>query len=384
MTRRLLKKFLVGLVGGVAIALSISIFYTATASTSFYYAITDLGDLDPSNVVNYSNAYDINNSGLVVGSSGVSGVSATQIGSSGSTGYQHAFKWKNDTMIDLADLEPFPRRSSQANGTNNFGLVVGSFSINRAVLGTAGSQNQYTRAVLWRNNTMINLGTLGGSDSQAYDINDPGQIVGSSSTSSGATHAFKWEKGTMTDLGTRTSGYGNSYAYDINNKGQIVGYSEIQGGPYQAVKWENGQIIELGALADSYSHSRARAINNKGQVVGESQYMTKSGGPYHAFLWDNNTMTDLGSLGGDASYARDINEAGVVVGSSNTVPKGVLSGFVWRKGHMTDLNQLLPPNSGWKIQYPYGINDRGQIVGQGIFNNNPNRAFLLTPVWVTN
>ncbi len=377
MTRRLLKKFLVGLIGGVAIALSISIFYTATASTSFYYAITDLGNLDPSKVPNSSSAYDINNSGLVVGNSGVS---VTQIGSSSPTGYYHAFKWKNDTMIDL---EPFRRRSSQANGTNNFGLVVGSFSINRAVLGTAGSQNQYTRAVLWRNNTMINLGTLGGSDSQAYDINDPGQIVGSSSTTSGATHAFKWEKGTMTDLGTRTSGYGSSYAYDINNKGQIVGYSEIQGGPYQAVKWENGQIIELGALADTYSHSKARAINNKGQVVGESQYTTKPSGPYHAFLWHNNTMTDLGSLGGDMSFATDINEAGVVVGYSNTVPKGGHRGFVWRKGHMTDLNQLLPPNSGWRIENAYGINDRGQIVGKGVFNNS-NRAFLLTPVWVTN
>lgn len=135
MTRRLLKKFLVGLVGGVAIALSISIFYTATASTSFYYAITDLGNLDPSNVANYSNAYDINNSGLVVGKSITS---VTQTGSSGPTGYEHAFKWKNDTMIDL---EPFRRRPSQANGTNNFGLVVGSFSNNRAVVGTPGSQN---------------------------------------------------------------------------------------------------------------------------------------------------------------------------------------------------------------------------------------------------
>ncbi len=49
---------------------------------------------------------------------------------------------------------------------------------------------------------MTDLGTLGGSDSYAYGINDSGQIVGGSYTSSGDYHAFLYANGAMADLGT--------------------------------------------------------------------------------------------------------------------------------------------------------------------------------------
>ena len=45
---------------------------------------------------------------------------------------------------------------------------------------------------------------------------------------------------------------------------------------------------------------------------------------------------------------------------------------------MSDLNTLLPPNSGWVLQSAEFINDAGQIVGFGTFNGNFD-WFLLTP-----
>jgi probable HAF family extracellular repeat protein len=53
--------------------------------------------------------------------------------------------------------------------------------------------------------------------------------------------------------------------------------------------------------------------------------------------------------------------------------------FVWSPSTgMLDLNNLIPANSGWLLQFANAINDQGQIVGQGTFNGQ-SEAFLLTP-----
>src|ERR1051326_241247 len=72
--------------------------------------------------------------------------------------------------------------------------------------------------------TPVDLGTLGGSFSSAFDLNDHDHVVGFSQTTSGATHAFLWEAGVMTDLDTGVGGFSRADA--INNHGQIVGVSQ--------------------------------------------------------------------------------------------------------------------------------------------------------------
>src|SRR5262249_48464251 len=47
-------------------------------------------------------------------------------------------------------------------------------------------------------------------------------------------------------------------------------------------------------------------------------------------------------------------------------------------GVMTDLNDLLPSNSGWEVYQASGINASGQIVGEG-FHNGAQHGFLMTP-----
>jgi len=45
---------------------------------------------------------------------------------------------------------------------------------------------------------------------------------------------------------------------------------------------------------------------------------------------------------------------------------------------MTDLNDLLPPGSGWELTQAEDINEVGQIVGWGEIGG-PTRGFLMTP-----
>ena len=76
---------------------------------------------------------------------------------------------------------------------------------------------------------IIDLGTLGGTFSIGAAINEAGQVVGRSTTSSFVTHAFVWDsENGMTDLGTL--GGAISSATAINEEGQVAGISGTSSG----------------------------------------------------------------------------------------------------------------------------------------------------------
>jgi probable HAF family extracellular repeat protein len=70
--------------------------------------------------------------------------------------------------------------------------------------------------------SMIDLGTLGGVGSSAFDINNGGQVVGYSYTAeSNVYHAYRWQDGMMRDLTPPSAIV--SQASAINDRGQVVG-----------------------------------------------------------------------------------------------------------------------------------------------------------------
>jgi len=158
--------------------------------------------------------------------------------------------------------------------------------------------------------------------------------------------------------------------------------------------WQNGNLSYFNNLDDlGGGYSKVFDINNSGQVV--SRTLTSSR-LYQGFLWQNGTKTDRENNGSDnSSVAVGINNSGQVVGWSYQAvvndpgsPDGsYMVLIIWSYGKTANqrrnLNKLLLLNSRWELNIASGINNKGQIVGTGTFNGQ-NRAFLLTPVTVSN
>jgi probable HAF family extracellular repeat protein len=257
--------------------------------------------------------------------------------------------WENGQITDLG--------SGQANAINNKGQITG----------TANGH-----AVIWENGQVTDLGT-----GQARDINNKGQVVGTVNN-----RAVLWDHGQVASLGSLGT---SSYGIGINNKGQVVGWAFTgNADDNHAFLWQDGQLTDLGTLPGT-SRSNATAINNKGQVVGSS------GTPYggHAVLWQNGQIIDLGTLQGTdfiagctqthncSSNPSAINNKGQIVGFSETLGGGQHA-VLWQNEQITDLNALIPADSGWVLASASDINNKGQIVGLGSYNGEPH-AFLLTP-----
>jgi probable HAF family extracellular repeat protein len=265
-------------------------------------------------------------------------------------------------VTDLGDL-PGGLDESNAFGINDSGEVAGSSS---AATGT--------RAFRWTSGGgMQDLGDLPGGDdySRANGINSNGQVVGLSARATGY-RAFVWTSGGgMQDLGDLPGGDDYSLANGINSNGQIVGQSRNARG-YRAVLWTSGGIQDLGDLLPGFDESHAFDINDSGQVAGWG----RAGNDARAFIWSAaGGMTLLGDLpGGEIfSHALAISNGGQVVGRSSATAGS--HAFLWTAaGGMQDLGDL--PGGG-DDSVAYDINDNGQVVGSSSGANGP-RAFLWT------
>ena len=225
---------------------------------------------------------------------------------------------------------------------------------------------------------LTDLGTLGGTESFAYGINDKGQVVGSSRLAGDtSTHAFLYSNGKMTDLSPLNSGSIQTVGpTGINNSGQIASGVVVDGVYFPAIFDSNsksGELTLLGSLGGvtSFGFSGvATSISNLGDAVGHSYIDTTN---RHAFLYFNALMTDIGSLGGD-SAALDVNDGGTIVGfSSANASSGRTNAFVYTTttGVMTNID----PFGG--ESYARGVNNHGDVVGQFLIQDQTaHHAFL--------
>jgi probable HAF family extracellular repeat protein len=87
---------------------------------------------------------------------------------------------------------------------------------------------------------MIDLGTLGGSESKASGVSADGSVVaGYSWCNTTIYHAFSWTQGSgMVDLGTVGGGsYSNANGVSADGSA-VVGYSDTSFGHWHAFRWK--------------------------------------------------------------------------------------------------------------------------------------------------
>jgi probable HAF family extracellular repeat protein len=264
----------------------------------------------------------------------------------------HAFLWSNGTMTDLGTLGGL---DSQGNAINDLGEVVGSSS-------TASATSAFTdqNGVM----TAINAG-----DPTA--INDSGEIAGGGPFPVGNTgdvfeQAFTYQSGKTTVLGL-LPGEGGIFtdASGINSSGEVVGSGDNSASDEHAWRYQNGTMTDIGTLGGP--QASAAAVNTNGQIVGFAQTSSDAD---HGFLYTGGRMTDLGlNIFPDA-----INDSGVIVG------QGPAGAVIDSGGTLQNLNNLVPAGSGFTLTNATAINDNGQIVVQASNNTTgQNHAFLLTP-----
>jgi uncharacterized membrane protein len=292
------------------------------------YEVIDLGVVPAIN----DGGWDVNDSGLVAGTAWFGASS------------RKAFAFKDGKGWFLGD-------DFLVHGLNNAGQIIANKRAGQCYLYTQGS---------WMDVPF---------SSGVYDINDRGLLFGTNYEASG-WHAAIYEPslGLMTDIGA-LPGHETSNAGGLNNAGQAVGWCAST-----AYLYEDGDLIDLG-------RGYAQEINDLGDVVGYSGTM-ELGFVYHdgSFSYLSPFGTPL--AGPAVCQPYDVNDLGVAVGAATydgSPNSWVRYAFIYSQGVMTNLNELIPSDSGWELRYAYGINNRNWIVGYGRNPQGLERAFLLIP-----
>lgn len=280
------------------------------------------------------------------------------------------FLWSGGSSTQITNgFGAGPVYASIRGGLNDSGQVTGYVEV--------GEDKHY---FIWSSGSgMTELTTE--SIEQVRGLNNSGQVVGQAAGE--PNYAFTWSSGGGTTALVNpynNTGYGDA----INSSGQVAGTANNSNGDLLAVRWEsNGTMTEIAVLG----MGGVSAINSSGHVVGD--FVDMDTFTDKVFYWDGTTMTTIDVLSeNDDGYASAINASGSIVGTSEGDDD--MRAFLYVSGATYDLNALaagyLVENEGdtagfIRLENAYGINDAGQIIGQGIYydgiGDTYNAAFFL-------
>jgi probable HAF family extracellular repeat protein len=241
---------------------------------------------------------------------------------------------------------------------------VGSFSTDMNergdMIGSSVDAADNQQAVVWWNGRRAPtaLGIQGGSPAA---INEQGHIVGYADSG-----LFLWRGGSVTYL-PRSSGASFATAL-INDRDQVAGTATDPDGTSHAFLWQGKRVTTLPTPAGM--DSRAVGINNHGHIIGILTRPESS--TEQAVLWQNGRMTRLGTLGGAGSTPVAINDRGQVSGNSAVAGSSDDHPFLWQRGKMTDLLAGTTATAGRGGD----LNEAGMMTGAASFGNHDSRPVV--------
>ena len=312
------------------------------------------------------------------------------------------------------------------------------------IVGSKVSAPEPIHAAFWASSRSapIDLGTLNGLNSVALAMNPRREMVGYAfNQDMSVDRPLFWASpnSAPVELPGLPAGL-QSEVYGINPRGQIVGqFFSADFSVQQAVFWPNSNAapVYLPQLSGEFPHGAAQSINASGKIFGDA--CDADFVECHAVTWANSTSTPvaLASPGGEFIYTdftlpgHSINGPGNMVGYAynadfsaeravfwasssssavilstvgeftNTVAasisdNGQIVGFGYNEdfsrqrpllwpnatSQAIDLSTFFPAGSNWDLDslFTTAVNNRGEIVGSGLFKDGTVHNFVLIPV----
>ena len=195
-------------------------------------------------------------------------------------GHVHAVRWDGNTLQiqDLGFLRGYSLTKPWSAAANGAACVGGAYS-------------PHNRAFRWtESGGMQDLGTLGGQQSDAWDVSADGTVVvGRAQDSSNQWRAFIWREGIGMQALPTPSGWSASVAYALAADGTIVGTALDASGQWHATRWTTNGFENLNQtyalLLGGSRLIEARDISANGRYIVGTGYNAATGRE-EAFLLD--------------------------------------------------------------------------------------------------